>query len=399
MLPSGYTLCLMSDKQKQKIFKEMVGIWLKGKADDQKRTIVEQYFEMFSGHPDVLEGWSKIDQAELGTRMKSRIDQRIAIVERPVYRLYPRLVSKAAAVLLVGAGCYYFYQELKMSLKPYREQVKVLKGNAVPGSSRAVLTLADGSKLILSSRASGLLPQQSGLHVEQQNGQLMYNGKATDLNEATYNTIETPRGGQYRVTLTDGTRVWLNAGSVLRYPVVFHGATRNVELSGEGYFEVSRNPLRPFVVQTSRQRIRVLGTRFNVSVYADESQSRTSLLEGSVQVESADGQFSRRLVAGQQALLGKAGTAIQILQIDTAEAVSWKNGYFMFEGQPLDEILQKISRWYDLEIDYRGNLELGKEQFSGTLSRYSTARQVLNKLELTGTVRFRIEGRRIVVSR
>jgi len=213
-----------------------------------------------------------------------------------------------------------------------------------------------------------------------------------------YNSIATPKGGQYQIILPDGTRVWLNAASVLKYPVAFTSTARKVELTGEAYFEVAKNKAKPFIIHTAKQEVTVLGTHFNINAYADEPNTRTSLLEGSVKVAKLNDAASVMIKPGQAALVGDPGSAsrIQIASIDPDEAVAWKNGYFMFDSENLESILRKVARWYDVDITWQSRNSAQKE-FSGTISKYSNASQVLKKLELTEAVHFKIEGRKIIV--
>ncbi|MBN8687708.1 MAG: FecR domain-containing protein [Chitinophagales bacterium] len=312
----------------------------------------------------------------------------------------------AAAVLLLGiAGA--IYQLLDDSTSPPGIAVQpapsVLPVNDIaPGGDKAVLQLADGSTIILDSASNGLLTSQGSIKVEKQsNGLLVYtiNGKQiSESDEAFYNTITTPRGGQYQVTLSDGTRVWLNAASSIRFPVLFTGADRKVMITGEAYFEVAKNATRPFKVKTGRSEIEVLGTHFNVNAYDDEPAVRTTLLEGLVKVSVADAAgkpTARFLKPGQQSGITGNGEISVLNNADLEEAVAWKNGRFQFRSADLKTVLRQISRWYDVDVEYKGNVNL---HFTGQLIRDDYVSRVFEKLALTGVVHFRIEGKKIIVS-
>lgn len=312
----------------------------------------------------------------------------------------------AAAVLLLGiAGA--IYQLLDDSTSPPGIAVQpapsVLPVNDIaPGGDKAVLQLADGSTIILDSASNGLLTSQGSIKVEKQsNGLLVYtiNGKQiSESDEAFYNTITTPRGGQYQVTLSDGTRVWLNAASSIRFPVLFTGTDRKVMITGEAYFEVAKNATRPFKVKTGRSEIEVLGTHFNVNAYDDEPAVRTTLLEGLVKVSVADAAgkpTARFLKPGQQSGITGNGEISVLNNADLEEAVAWKNGRFQFRSADLKTVLRQISRWYDVDVEYKGNVNL---HFTGQLIRDDYVSRVFEKLALTGVVHFRIEGKKIIVS-
>jgi ferric-dicitrate binding protein FerR (iron transport regulator) len=215
---------------------------------------------------------------------------------------------------------------------------------------------------------------------------------ATNLN--AFNTIETPRGSQYKIILPDGSNVWLNASSSLKYPVIFDGKKRNVELTGEAYFEVSKNKEMPFVVHTQTQDVQVLGTHFNINAYPDETETKTTLLEGKVLVSK--GAESKMMKPGEQVVNFNQSRILELSTMaDAAESIAWKNGLFLFNHNNLYSIMNQISRWYDIEVDYEG--DFNKQYYSGTISRFGKVTDVLKTMELTGSVKFKIVGRRIVV--
>jgi ferric-dicitrate binding protein FerR (iron transport regulator) len=253
----------------------------------------------------------------------------------------------------------------------------------------------------LDSSETGLLASQAGMRLEKKDdGSIVYQstpGVTEPVDAMLYNEIRTPRGGQYQVVLSDGTHVWLNAETTLRFPVSFKGRERKVDLSGEAYFEVAKDAGRPFRVMTTGSLVEVYGTHFNVNAYADEASVRTTLLEGSVAVGAAVGGSPGKvqmLSPGQQASVKVDGSVEVDDRADTEEAIAWKNGRFQFNSADIRSIMRQIARWYDAEVVFEGHPEL---HFTGQITRRDEVSRVLQMMEMTGEVRFRIEGRRIYV--
>jgi ferric-dicitrate binding protein FerR (iron transport regulator) len=262
-----------------------------------------------------------------------------------------------------------------------------------PGRNQATLTLADGRTVLLDQAHRGVVAQQGASQVQKTaDGQLRYAPGTATSTALLYNTIATPRGGQYQLTLPDGSQVWLNAASSLRFPVAFGGAERRVELSGEAYFEVAKDARHPFKVAARGAEITVLGTHFNVQAYADEPALAATLLEGKVQLRQ--GAQQALLQPGQQAQPQPDGT-IRVRAVDVQHAVAWKNGYFVFNDEPIEAIMRRVARWYDVDVRCQG--PLANKDFNGKISRYKDAADVLRVLALTGAVHFTTEGRRITV--
>ena len=258
------------------------------------------------------------------------------------------------------------------------------------GGNRATLTLAGGQTVQLDSSQHGVMILSDRLLYTDSTavGGLSASG---ETGEVVFNEIATPRGGTYQVVLTDGTKVWLNADSRLRFPQRFADARREVTLVGEAYFEVTKNPHRPFVVKTAGQEIVVLGTSFNVAAYVDETGEQTTLVEGEVVVSTA--QQTHRLSPGDQAVV--QADDVSIAKVDTAPFVAWKSGAIAFNEETLEHIMRDIGRWYDVDIHFEG---VDKQlRFGGVVSRYANVSEVLRRLELTGQVHFKIEERGIVV--
>ena len=380
----------------KKQFSKLVDAYLKDTASSKERSFIEQYYDLFSDGEDVFETMDRTEVRAVGDRLKARIDATLQNKEKPKHILPWRYISVAATILLAAAMGIYFYRLSQPRLKASIHQTKML-ADISPGGNKAILTLSNGRKISLTDLKLGNVGNEKGVVIKKtKDGQLVYQGTNSN-GEIAYNSVETPKGGQYQLSLPDGTQVWLNAASTLKYPIIFSEKERVVQLTGEAYFEVAKNKGKRFVVSTVNQSIEVLGTHFNVNSYSDEVYTRTTLMEGSVQVRNSESGQTAVIRPGQQALVSTDRSVVGIKDVDTDEAMAWKNGYFMFDEEPLESILRKVSRWYDVDIQYQ-NSDLKKRLlFSGTLSRYNNVSKVLKKLELTDAVSFKIAGRIIIV--
>lgn len=299
----------------------------------------------------------------------------------------------AAAILLIacGAGVYYF---LNNQHKKESDNVAVKKHDDVaPGGNKAILTLGDGSSIVLDSASNGILAMQGSASVAKlKSGELSY--KAQKGENVIYNALSTPRGGHYKVTLSDGSIVWLNATSSLRFPVSFTGNTREVKMNGEAYFEIAKNSKQPFIVTVNDgSKIEVLGTHFNVMAYSDESEAKTTLLEGAVKVNK--GNASDILKPGQQASIAKDGNIKVKANVNTGEATSWKEEQFSFHSTDIYAVMKQIARWYDVDVTYKGKVSAS---LNGNIAMNVPLSQVLEILKLAGNVKFDIQGKKIIVS-
>lgn len=309
---------------------------------------------------------------------------------RPERRVlnFPRIAAAAILLFTLSAGLFLY---LNHAAKDPAQPVAAI----VPGGNKAVLTLGNGERISLTDATDGNIASQPDVSITKTaDGQLTYtvNARGEQDHTPTYNLIETPKGGQFQVVLPDGSRVWLNAASSLRYPTHFSGKQRKVELTGEGYFEVAKNKAMPFFVKTANQEVEVLGTHFNINAYTDEEFLKTTLIEGSVKVSTNAG--NRLLKPGQQSML--KGNILKVGPVDTDIAVAWKNGQFMFNDENIQSIMRQIARWYDVEVVYL-KTPSESEVYWGTISRFENVSQILDILELTRSVRFKVEGRRIIV--
>lgn len=344
-----------------------------------------------------LTGSTRIPREEMRTGLP-----RIRRMINPI-----RAVAAAAAVmLLLGAGAYFlFFNKSSKRIVEAGKQEQRYNNDVPPGGNRAVLTLSNGTTIILDSTRNGMLARQGNTKILKLNsGELTYSQPATgNPSSATiqYNTLSTPRGGQYHVVLPDGTGVWLNAASSIRYPTVVTGKEREVEITGEAYFEVAENAAMPFIVKKGNVEVKVLGTHFNVNAYDDEGNMKVTLLEGSVKVEQRTTDNGQRttgnqqlLTPGQQAQAEPDGRIRLIRNADVEQAVAWKNGEFSFRHNDIYEIMRQLSRWYNVDVSYKDSLDL---HLSGQISKNVNASAVFRMLEFAGNVQFQIVGRKIIV--
>lgn len=371
-----------------------------GQYSSTEETALKAWLHQYKMEGDL--GLSDQDFLDADKNMLAAIElARFGSVRR--VRLWPRMTAIAASVILIAGLSFYF---LVSQNDPKTDQVAKFSNDIIPGSNKAVLTLGNGQKISLTDAGNGTLATENNTFISKTaDGQIVYNSTDKNVSAVVYNTITTPRGGQYNLTLSDGTKVFLNAASSLKYPAQFTGKNRSVQLSGEGYFEVSKDKIRPFVVTTDKQEVEVLGTHFNISSYPDEKSVKTTLLEGLVRVSPLSVLAGSRQDAGtgiiikpnQQAILS-SGERINVVKVDAEEFVAWKNGEFEFNDEPLESIMRKISRWYDVEVEYK-DADVRKKQFAGNMTRYANVSDVLHMLELTGYAHFKIEGRRIIVTK
>ena len=369
-----------------------------GQCTAAEKAIVEKWLFEYKDEESVL---SEERIEEIGREIWSNLPQ--APPKSSKLSLWSRLAVAAALLIIAGGGLFYY----SLQNDHLSKVSKQISHDILPGSNKAYLTLADGSKISLTEAANGNVAKQAGVSITKTaDGQLVYtitSDDKADVNKS--NTISTPKGGQWQLRLPDGSVVWLNAASSLTYPASFASLReRRVRLSGEAYFEIAKvfrpssskpsNRERvPFVVVTDKQEVEVLGTHFNISNYADEEAAKTTLLEGIVKINDF------MLKPGEQAILSKNKT--KIAQVDTSLAVAWKNGIFKLDGTPLKELMRQISRWYDIDIVYEG--DFSDRKFYGEIERSYSLSEVLKVFEL-GKIHFRIEreevggGKKLVVT-
>ncbi len=390
----------------------LISKYEQGALSAAEKEELDNWYHSFDDQHTVVSDVPEGSEDELAERMAVRLQECLAVDEErlepfatPVARKW-RMPAVAALIFILLSGViYYFIQpDNTAAQQPLVLSAPVPAGDVAPGGNKAILTLDDGSVIILDSANNGILGEQGDVEVKKlDNGLVAYENNDDALPAADekifYNTISTPRGGEYQITLSDGTKVWLNAASSIRFPTVFRGADRRVQITGEVYFEVAHNNAQPFKVSAAKSVIEVLGTHFNVNAYDDEVQVRASLLEGSVKVfaaDDADQQQMKILKPGQQASMTKSGRIQVVKDMDTEEVMAWKNGLFVFKSTDLRSIMRQVARWYDVDIQYKGNVGM---QFTGQITRNNNVSKVLEMLELTEEVKFKVEGKNVIVSR
>lgn len=388
----------------KKEFLEITDRYLEGTASKEQIEIIEAYYQLFSEEPEVMERIDAFGLNGVEQKIRQRINKRIKAAENvsvasPIFNITKISYRIAvAAMLLISLSLgIYFYMNRSAS---YSAMQIGVTNDVAPGGNKAVLTLADGKKIILNDVPNGTVVSQSGMVISKtKSGELIYEVSPTikeDKASGEFNVITTPRGGQYQVRLADGTVVWLNAESSLKFPSSFSGLKeRIVELKGEAYFEVAKVAVSDvnhgnsahrmsFFVKSGRQSVEVLGTHFNIQSYSNEGNIKTTLLEGVVRV-SALNTPAVTLKPNQQAALTASG--LRISDVDGELAIAWKTGLFMFNGEDLSSIMLKIARWYNVEVRFDDE-NLRNKVFSGSFSRFTNVSKVLQKIELTGAARF-----------
>lgn len=386
-------------------FLQILEKYRKGCATEEEEAFLLAYYELFESGQERTDLKDAGQVRRLKESIKSEIDLRATALtevgsggskQRMLYRYAAGL---AAATFLIVSSLYFFESRKPGHLAKISPRARVQeRGRIVPGSYQATLTLGNGEIVRLNDQQTGLIREQDGVSVQKpENGHLVY--KTGKITNAANHTVSTPKGGQYQLTLSDGTRIWLNAATSIRFPAVFSDTIRSVELCGEAYFEVAHDAGRPFQVRSDGQLITVLGTRFNLAAYSDEPATRTTLLEGKVKVMTTSPHGQERtgegkiLKPGQQSLL--TGGLMQIANVDPENSVAWKNGYFRFDKADIRSVMRQIARWYDVEVEYRG--KVGADLFAGEIKRDEDIANVLRIIQLNN-VDVQVTGRKIIVN-
>jgi len=384
----------MQDKNAKSLFEK----YQSGNCTPEEQALIENYILSYE------DPGFQLNEAELIQAIQKLSDRVLLPVRvQTSKRLWPQLLTAAAACIAFIITIYFF----DYFPGNRKKEMSVYANDIAPGSNKAVLILADGRKINLNDVKTGNISTQKNVQVNKtKEGQLEYRTVAQNHHHSfknkneqiAYNSIQIPKGGQYMVCLPDGSKVWLNSASTLKFPTAFNDVTRKVELSGEAYFEVSKDKLHPFIVKSLTQQIKVLGTHFNISTYQDEAFVKTTLLEGSVEVIPAIKNSNKEtqetfLTPGQQSMLTNG--KITVSKANLQDAVAWKNGYFILNHDTFREIMSKISRWYNVDVVYQCNPD--RIHIGGIVSRSVNISTVLKLMGETGQVHFKIEGRRITV--
>ncbi len=370
--------------------KELARKWKNGDITESEIKEFDNWYNSFNDNAELNEE----DQLAF---LKERLYAKIINQRRSGFSTRSWLYAAASIAILICAVSLFFNVNFKSQEVTH---VAKYQNDVDAGRNSAILTLANGDKIILDNAENKVLAEQRGMVIrKEKNGMLVFDMKEDQVENAQnlYNTITTPKGGQYQVKLQDGSLVWLNSGSSLGFPVSFNNRGRNVKLSGEAYFEVAKDKKRPFKVNVNgTSEVEVLGTHFNISAYQDEPKVSTTLLEGAVKVHR--GKLSQIISPGQQAQICQAKQGIAVNNnVDIEEITAWKNGYFIFNDESLESIMKKVSRWYNVEVVYEDDIEGLK--FGGWVSRSKKLSTILSMIESTGKIHFDIEGRRVTVKK
>ena len=365
--------------------------WVDGELSDDERKEMEGLLAASAELRETLADYLKIRRSLLTLRRDFRpdVEQRLREIKRRRRRLrrVMRRWSYAAAVVLAAAVAGAFF--LKRDLPQQSSLPAELAWGQVP-----VLVMPDGERRALPQNDTTVLwqEQEGDIHIDSRT--LIMEGETGEEREPVYYTVNIPYGGEYNLVLPDGTRIYLNAGTTLRYPDHFAGGSREIFLSGEAYLEVSRDTSRPFIVRTDQMDVRVLGTVFNVNAYPDGSYVRTTLVEG--KVEASCGGERIVMKPGTQVAYDKATRQADYFPVDVRHFISWKDGYYDFRDMTLGELMQIFVRWYDVDVRFANPL-LENLRFSGRLRRYEDVSELFEQLEYTGDVAFDVKGKNIVI--
>ena len=349
--------------------------WLQASGSHRAllKTMQKEFQNAFSSQQEI--------PAEISDRIETKLLQ--SITETKPHTKIRTLWYYAAASIAAAVILFFI---LKQPAPQLTTAPAIAAASIAPGTNKAVLTLANGATVILDSAGNQVI-SQGATTVLQKNGQLQYASKASD-DAVVYNTLSVPRGGQFNIILPDGSHVWLNAASSLRYPTAFKGKDRRVDITGQGYFEVTPNAKQPFIVQVNDMEVQVLGTSFDVMAYSDEKSVNTTLINGAVKVND------KRLLPGQQALMDPSTGNITIREADVDQVIAWKTGFFEFDNARLSDILRQLARWYDIDISY--NKTANERLLGGRISRSLPLSDILHMLEANGPV-FELVGRKLTV--
>ena len=399
---------------KEEEFREILSRYTEGKATAEEIAFLERSYQAWADldtsayTPEFLDQMKTLHWARLSARLQQENKKPTPIIRVPSRRLLVRRIAIAAALgtIILGITLVYYkqHENTSQSLVSYQNDIK-------PGKNSATLTLSNGKKILLSDIKNGTVADESGVSITKgSKGEIIYTVKGTVASSNALNTLETSRGERSQVQLPDGSTVYLNAASSLSYPANFSKQQeRKVTLSGEAYFEVAKDKLHPFVVQTSGQQVQVLGTHFNINAYTNETVIKTTLIEGSVSVTplSAGSGSSTAAVKpvkaakdaiilkpGQQSSLTKTEKLL-VRDVDVQAEIAWINGKFVFEHENIRSIMRKISRWYNVDVIYEGDVE--NKALWGSISIYADVTKVLEVLAGTGAVRFEIRDNTIIV--
>ena len=389
----------MAHKPTKKELESILKKYLEDKATPEEATFLKQYYDYLEDQPGLSTLLSETENKKIERRNWDRLN---AQMDLPSHTIYPhqvpfsriwRWVAAASIILAIGLSGWFFFLNKNDNQQQIVQKKIIPNDIKPPEANRATITLTNGQTVYLDSAAIGSLAVQGTVKlVKLANGKIAYQSESDEIIEKpTYNTLTNPKGSQVvDMTLADGSRVWLNAGSSVTYPIAFIENERTVSITGEAYFEVASDKTKPFRVTHGNMQVEVLGTHFNVNAYDDEKNIKVTLLEGSVRLKINE--ENQILKPGEQAQV--SGTASIIKDVDVEAVMAWKDGRFKFSGVDIETIMRQAARWYDIDIEYLGKVE---GTLSGGVARNVNVSQLFHVLELTDKVRFEIEGRKVIV--
>ncbi|MCF3111305.1 FecR domain-containing protein [Niabella sp. CC-SYL272] len=370
---------------------------LAGKASEEEQLFLEEYYNVFEKQPGIEQELNSGELESLQQLLLKRIHRRMDVYEiprRPVFRGWRRLAVAASFLLVAGVTLLFVVR--KQSRPGIARQEPAIT-DVLPGGNKAILTLDDGSTIVLDEMKKDSLVRQGAMQVSKSaDGLLIYSvaGNASSAEAVRYNTVTTPRGGQYQVALPDGSRVWLNAASSIRFPTRFEQNQRNVSITGEVYFEVAHKPTQPFVVTAGATTVQVLGTHFNIKAYSDEGIMKTTLAEGSVKIANA----GKTVVLKPGEQLQAGGSLFKVVQqVDVDAELAWKNGLFYFKNDGIETVMKQVERWYNVDVQYNGAIPA--KQFTGTIPRSVTLSELMEMLSFYDDMKCIIKGNTIIIQR
>lgn len=353
-----------------------------GTLSDREKRLLEAWYNQYA-----TENRGRLDHEELEKRLKSVANKIPVHYQREkIQTVYYRIAIAASILIAISISIWSYYHRAET-------ESQIAQNKILPGGNKAVLTLSDGQKINLSETQAGIILKDDIIYYE--DGSTVSDPEE-QKEQIAFLELTTPPGGTYQITLADGTKVWLNASTTLKYPSQFSDQAREVYITGEGYFEVMPDANKPFKVSSRGQDVEVIGTAFNVSAYEGEPEVKTTLVEGTVKIVNSESGTTNRLHPGEQSTIVNGNT--HIAPVDVSAYTAWKDGLFRYNDQSLEAILRNVSRWYQVEIVYK-NDSLKEERFVGMVSRYDDISIVLGILEEVGNASFTIEGHTVIVDK
>ena len=383
-------------------FEDLLQKYLSGTASEGEKQQLVGWYNSFDDEKVIVKTQSFNEEKEVYERLTAKMDE---ILNTPAKKAKVISIKRnyvlwkiAAAMVILFCG-YWGWRSYQSH--DDNNQVQVAVHKLQPGHSGAILTLADGKQIFLDSTHNGTISTSGNNNIIKNGSQVIYDSQTGNENSAlSYNTMTTPKGREFQIVLPDGTKVWLNAASSIKYPTVFNSGSRVVEVTGEAYFEVAHQADKkggriPFIVHTNRMTIEVLGTHFDVNAYADEPYTKTTLLEGSVAANEKNSREGKTIRPGEQAFVSNTvGDGLRVRPADVDKAIAWKNGLFQFNDDQLEAILRQVSRWYDIDVQCAADKK--DLRFNGVISRRSNVKAIMDLLSATGVVNFKLENGKLI---